>query len=446
VLAKQLAAAAETLAAEAKGKITTLAPCADVNTQAESCAAEFIRSFGTKAYRRPLDAGEADALLTVYRAGAQGASYADGIELVVRAILQSPGFLYHTEIGDGSGGDSIALTAYELASSLSYLVTAGPPDDVLLSAAASGTLSTPEGREAEIRRLLGTPASRERLVRIVREWLGIDRIAVTAKDSNVFQSFASLRPSMEAETEKFVNEVLSNGGGTVGDLLGADWTVADSPLLTFYGASGNGRVSLSNRRGILNQSAFLSVYSHATETAPVLRGVTVLRRVACVNIPSPTELNINVVPPVPDPNKTVRERFAIHSTDPACQSCHTHIDAIGFSFERFDGIGKFRGANDRDNGKEVDSSVTVAVGADFDGTYPDSNALAAALASSQSVRSCFARHLFRASAGRSGAAHTESEESFLRAWEAVPEAQQGNIVETLIAYTKSSLFSHRRAQ
>lgn len=446
VLAKQLAAAAETLAAEAKGKIATFAPCADPNTQAEACAADFIRSFGTRAYRRPLDAAEADALLKVYRAGAEGATYADGIELVVRAILQSPGFLYHTELGDGSGGDSIALTPYELASSLSYLVTAGPPDDALLAAAASGALSTPEGREAEVRRLLGTPAARERLVRIVREWLGVDRISVTAKDSNVFSNFAELRPSMEAESERFVSEVLANSGGTVGELLGADWTFADAKLAAFYGASGEGRVSVPNRRGILNQGAFLSVYSHATETAPVLRGVAVLRRVACINIPSPTELNLDVVPPVPDPTKTVRERFSIHSTDDACSSCHAHIDAVGFAFERFDGIGKFRGPNDLDSGKPVDSTVTVAVGADFDGTYPDSNALAAALANSQSVRSCFARHLFRASAGRSGAAHAESEESFLRAWESIPEAQQGNIVETLIAYVKSSLFSHRRAQ
>jgi hypothetical protein len=443
VLAKQLAAAAEALAAEVKGKVAELAPCADPGTQAESCARAFITSFGGRAYRRPLDAAEADALLAVYQVGAKGATYADGIELVARAVLQSPGFLYLTEIGDGSGGDALALTPHELASSLSYLITAGPPDDALMEAAVAGTLSTPEGREAEVRRLLQTSAARERVVRVVREWLGVDRIAMTAKDSNVYSKFADVRASMERETEDFVTEVLMNSTGTVGELLGADWSIVDQPLSQVYGAPGAGRVSLSGRRGLLNQGAFLAVNAHATETAPVLRGVTVLRRVACVNIPSPTELNINVVPPVPDPSKTTRERFEIHSTDPACRACHNSIDPIGFSFEQFDGMGMLRAT---DNGTKVDSAVNVAIGADFDGAYTDSNALAQALSTSPTVRSCFARNVFRASAGRSDKTAAASEESFLKAWNAVPEAEQGKLVETLITYVKSSLFSHRRPQ
>ncbi|XYI02814.1 DUF1592 domain-containing protein [Sorangium sp. So ce1128] len=443
VLAKQLAASAEALAAEVKGKLAEFAPCADPSAQAESCATAFITSFGARAYRRPLDTAEIDALLSVYRVGAKGATYADGIELIARAVLQSAGFLYLTEIGDGSGGSALALTPHELASSLSYLITAGPPDDALLEAATTGALSTPEGREAEVRRLLQTSAARDRIVRVVREWLGIDRIAMTAKDSNVYEDFAGVRPSMELETAAFVNEVLSNATGTVGELLGADWSVLDEPLREFYKAEGVGRVSLSNRRGILNQGAFLAVHAHATETAPVLRGVTVLRRVTCIDIPSPTELNINVVPPVPDPNKTTRERFSIHSTDAECRSCHNSIDPFGFSFERFDGMGQRR---DTDNGHMVDSAVTVAMGADIDGAYADSNALAQALSTSKTVRSCFARQVFRASAGRSGKSAAESEESFLRAWEAAPEAEQGKIVETLVTYVKSSLFSHRRPQ
>ncbi|WP_437516089.1 DUF1592 domain-containing protein [Sorangium sp. So ce1099] len=443
VLAKQLAASAEALAAEVKGKLAEFAPCADQGAQAESCAADFIRSFGGRAYRRPLDTAEIDALLTVYRVGAKGATYADGIELIARAILQSAGFLYLTEIGDGSSGAALALTPYELASSLSYLITAGPPDDALLAAATTGALSTPEGRETEVRRLLQTSSARDRIVRVVREWLGIDRIAMTAKDSNIYGEFAGVRPSMELETAAFVNEVLSNATGTVGELLGADWSVLDEPLKGFYGAPGVGRVSLSNRRGLLNQGAFLAVHAHATETAPVLRGVTVLRRVTCNDIPSPTELNINVVPPVPDPSKTTRERFSIHSTDEECRSCHNYIDPFGFSFEQFDGMGKLR---DTDNGHPVDSAVTVAMGAEIDGAYADSNALAQALSTSKTVRSCFARQVFRASAGRSGKSAAESEDSFLRAWEAAPEAEQGKIVETLVTYVKSSLFSHRRPQ
>ncbi|WP_438028534.1 DUF1595 domain-containing protein [Sorangium sp. So ce233] len=72
MLAKQLAASAEALAAEVKGKLAELAPCADPSAQAEGCAKDFIRSFGGRAHRRPLEAAEIDALLAVYRVGAKG--------------------------------------------------------------------------------------------------------------------------------------------------------------------------------------------------------------------------------------------------------------------------------------------------------------------------------------------------------------------------------------
>jgi hypothetical protein len=443
VLAKQLAGSAEKLAAEVKGKINEFAPCADAKAQAESCATEFIKSFGGRAYRRPLDQTETDALLVVYGVGAKGAGYADGIELVVRAVLQSAGFLYLTELGDGSDEAAAALTPHELATSISYLITGGPPDTALLDAATAGKLTTPEGREAEVRRLLSTPGARERVVRVIREWLGIDRIAVTAKDSKVYPEFAALKASMEKETEDFVGEVMSNSTGTVGELLGADWTFADAELAKFYGATGQGRVSLPNRRGILNQGAFLSVNAHATESAPVLRGVTVARRVVCDDIPAPTTLNINIVPPLPDPNTTTRERFSVHTSDDLCRSCHNSIDPLGFSFERFDGMGKSR---ELDNGKPVDSKVEVTTSPDFNGPYADSSALAEALSSSTAVRWCFALQMFRASTGHSGEDAAMSEATFMEAWSAVPAAAQGNIAETLITYVKSSLFSHRRAK
>jgi hypothetical protein len=444
VLAKQLAGSAEKIAAEMKGKLDQVAPCADANKQAESCAVQFIKSFGEKAYRRPIDEDEADALLAVYKVGAMDAGYGDGIELVIRAVLQSASFLYLTELGDGTGDAAVALTSHELASSMAYLITGNPPDKALLAAASAGKLATPEGRDAEVRRLLSTLDARDRVVRVIREWLGIDRINVTAKDTNVYPEFAGLKDSMEKETTDFITELVANSSGTVGEMLSADWTFADANLAAFYGASGQGRVSLPNRRGILNQGAFLSVYAHATEDAPVLRGVALARRVTCDNIPSPTTLNINVVPPVPDPKKTTRDRFSVHTSDDLCRQCHNSIDPLGFSFELFDGMGK---ARTTDNGQPVNSNVEVTTSVDFNGKYADSNALAQALAESAAVRACFALQVFRASAGHGGDdAAAMSEQTFVEAWNAIPEAAQGNIAETFIAYVKSSLFSHRRAQ
>src|SRR4029078_9222123 len=127
----------------------------------------------------------------------------------------------------------------------------------------------------------------------------------------------------------------------------------------------------SPRKGILNQGAFQAVFAHASESAPVLRGVAVLRRVACYRIPSPTELNIEVTPPVPDPGKTTRDRYAQHAIDPMCKQCHDPIDSIGFTFGPFDGMGKLRVT---ENNQSVNSATTVSLQNDLDGNYADSNA------------------------------------------------------------------------
>jgi hypothetical protein len=438
---------ATALGESAKQRASELAPCTD-SPAGEACARTFIETFGARAYRRALTTAEIDGLVAVYDVGADGGTYADGIGLVVEALIQSTGFLYETEIGDGTAFDPIMLAPHELASSLSFLLTGQPPDDELTRIAATGGLGTPEGRVEQAWRLLQSgAAARTTVLRIVREWLGVDRIAETAKDSNAYPDFEMLRPSMTTEVEAFIAEVVTASSGTVGELLGADWTVADSMLASqFYGVTGSGRVSLAGtgRRGILNQGAFLSVYAHASESAPVFRGVAVLKRIACLPPQSPTELNIDVIPPPPDPSLTTRDRFGQHVADDICAGCHSTIDAIGFTFENFDGMGASR--NGMENGHPVNTATTLELGLDFDGAYADSDELSLALSQSPAVRACFARHLFHAMTGTSGATYQPSEDSYVTAWQADTEAETGKIIDSILTYVKSPLFAYRRAQ
>jgi hypothetical protein len=133
VLAKQVSAAADTLAAQVVAQLNTFAPCADPTTQADQCATTFIQSFAQKAYRRPVEADEVTALMTLFHSGSTGGTYADGIQQVARGVLQAASFLYLTEIGDPTtaAGQAIKLTPYEIAAELSYMFTASPPDDPL---------------------------------------------------------------------------------------------------------------------------------------------------------------------------------------------------------------------------------------------------------------------------------------------------------------------------
>ncbi|HMI88193.1 MAG TPA: DUF1592 domain-containing protein [Polyangiaceae bacterium] len=458
VFTMQIDDAATQLAAQTRGKFGTLAPCANPTSGGEACAATFIGAFLTRAYRRPTAQRELDALMAVYRAGAEASAYADGIEAVIHAVLVSPAFLYTTEIGGAvapAGATAMTITAHEAASAMAYLLTGAPPDDALLATAASGELMKSDVRQAEARRLFASAGASAQITRIVEEWLGIDRITETAKDSNAYPAFAGLKDAMKREADAFVNEVMWKTSHDVADLLSADWTLLgnDVNLAQMYGATVDpahaGRYSFGAvpRRGVLNQGAFLSVYAHATESGPVLRGVAMVRRLACIEMASPTELNIQVVPPVPDPTKTTRERFSVHATDPVCATCHGKIDGFGFAFENFDGMGKARLTEGTGASlKNVNSATSVAVGMDFDGAYADSSAMVAKMATSQSVRACFARHLFRASAANSELANRQVEDSFLAAWSALAPDKQSNILEVLVAWLGSDTFVQRRTQ
>ena len=122
---------------------------------------------------------------------------------------------------------------------------------------------------------------------------------------------------------------------------------------------------------------------------------------------------------------------------------HGNIDSLGFTFEGWDAMGL---ARTMDANQPVDTATVVKANTDFDGSYADGNALAAALAQSADVRACVARQLFRASAGRSDGSVAASEEAFLSVWSAQPATLQGNLAETIVAYVKSSGFVQRRAQ
>jgi hypothetical protein len=451
VFMTQLDAAAKQIAAQLKPNLRNMAWC-DGNADATAltaCARKYFMTLLPKAYRRPVDDRELDALLSVYSAGADGAAYEDGLALAVQALLEAPGFLYVTELGAGQPTADAQLNEYEIANALAFLLTGAPPDDALTKAAAAGELHTPDARKLQAQRLLMTDPASKQVTRMIEEWLGIDRIIETAKDSTVYPDFQGLRDAMKREADDFIAEVMWKQGSGVSTLFSADWTPAEDGLARMYLGGDqapmrtDNHVSLAStkRRGILNQGAFLSVYAHAQETAPVLRGVAVLRRVACYDVPPPTSLNINIVPPVADPQKTTRERFAIHSRDAACAGCHNQIDAIGFTFEGLDGMGK---ARTMENGRPIDSSTMVKGGFSFDGSYADSAALAMQLASSSELQTCFARHLFRTASARNTAGEG-AETAFLASVAALPASAAGKFADVLTAFIASDLFVARRA-
>ncbi len=453
-----LEAAADALAQEAvTQRLATLAPCAS-GADPRGCAQAFIEDFGARAFRRPLTDDDRAGLIAVYDVvggtptdGGLAGTFSDGIGAIISAVLQSGSFLYVTELGQGTGA-LVVLDPYEAASQLSFLVTAAPPDAQLLQAAAQGALATADQREAQARRLLASnPHVPQQLARLIKEWLGIDQLANIDRVSTVTDSFATLSPWFDSETDAFVDEVATHTDGTLATLLTADFTMVNADLAGFYGVPYDGtsgwvRTSLAPtaRRGILTESNFLSTFASTSPagSSPVKRGKAVLNQLLCLDIQFPTDPAVAMaasIPPPVNPNATTRQRFQEHADNPACSGCHVLLDGIGFAFENFDQIGNFRST---DNGQPVDASGTLT-GSDVDGPYADANGLVTRLASSQQVRRCFARNFFRFVSAQTS---DGTEAQYMDVWGAMPAQARTQVVELLVGFARSDLFIERRAE
>jgi len=369
--------------------LASLGACAS-GAGERACAQQRIEATAPRVLRRPLAAGELDALLGSWdevraREDATGATRA-----VLQRLLMSPDFLYHVEIGDGSG----RLTGHELASRLSYLLWETMPDAEGFNVAASGQLATEAGITKEIERLLADPRADRMFQRFFGLWADVDKLASLTKDEAVYPGFGDLRGPMNEEFTRFVGDVLARDG-TVPELLSSRSTFVDAKLAELYGVpapgSGFAKVDLpGTRAGLLTQGAFLALHGKANKSSPILRGVFVLERVLCAPVPPPPPGLANAAAAVIT-DTTTREYFHTLTSPASCAGCHEKINPIGFAFEGFDGVGR---ARTTDNGFPVDTRGAITSG-DSRGEVSGAAELAQKLANSETVRTCMAANWFR---------------------------------------------------
>jgi len=443
VFGRQLQQAAEELAAEAVATaLPRLAPCS--SNPGPECALTFIEDFGQLAYRRPLDAAEIEALRHLYELAAEGrpdatSRFTSGVQFVLGAMLQAPSFIYISQVGElAEPGEVSNLDQWEIASTLSYLVVAGPPDEELREAAAMGKLSSTEQRRSHAERLVVTDAGQAQVRAFIRQWLHLDKVATIDKSD---PRFAQLRGPLLDEANAFIDEVTLRDDGTLSKLLTAGYTVVGPELEQFYGITTgpDGRASLAGtgRVGILQQGAFLAANSAANISSPIERAVALLDRVTCVPPLPPSFLDVVVKQPEPDPDATTRELFAAHAADPGCFVCHERLDGAGFPFESFGPIGESR---TEQSGKSIDTSGQLISRIDADGPVADSAELSQRLAESADVKRCFARQLYRYAAA---ASDPRREETFLRGLEA-EGAMSDRVKELVVSFAASDSFLRRQ--
>lgn len=453
-----LKSTAEALAADFRA---TLKPsqfgsnCTTSDAAARICATTFIKTYGKKAFRRPLEQQEIDGLLAVYDAGRDTGTdgnvddrFRAGVEYTLRAILQSPDFVYRVELGDPSGAVAgvTSLSPYEVASALSYVLTASPPDETLLAAAAANQLSSPSALEEQARRLLAARperfAAQER--RFVREWLRIDfNVPAWDKNTAVYPLYSpALKSALDLETNLYLDDWVAQGPTLTSLLTRSDGFVnsVNAPLYGLTAGSGPmSKVALDpkQRSGILTLPAFLGTLAHTDSSAPILRGVSIVRGLMCLTIPPPPP-NVPQLPPVTDTSfTTTRDRVEKHVASGACMSCHARINPLGYPFESYDGLGVYRTT---ENGYPIDSSGAIVGTATSDRTVANAIELTRALANSPEVQECFSRQVFRNAFGRQD---TAGDECSVRAATAAYREKGLDARELLISFVKSSTFAQR---
>lgn len=416
--AEQYMMTAELVAERVALRLDEFVDCARPDADADrACLRTFISDFGLHAWRRPLEAAEVDGLAGLYDAAADldPPQFETAVKLVVQALLESPNFLFRIEVGEpfdalrldvppGEDPTRLRLTDWEMASRLSYLLWKTMPDATLLEAAARGELLTGDQIRAQAHRLLGHANARPALLDFFDQWLRYEETSHITRDPAYYPDFQpEHRELLVAESRTFITNLLWGESRDLRALFGASYTFVNETLAAFYGIPGvDGeqfqRVELdpSQRAGILTQGAVMAATAKPNMTSPVFRGQYIRERVLCTPLPPPPP-NIPVVPPSPDPSSSTRAKFEEHDRNPACAGCHRLMDPIGYGFENFDAVGRWR---TEETGHPIDASCELAETLDADGVYANAADMARALAESEQVQRCVVTQFFRYAHGR----------------------------------------------
>lgn len=388
--------AAADVAKQAAATLSAWAPCTPPATgSATACEQQIIDKIGQRAYRHPLSNDERTQLQALFDAGIKAKDFATGVEWFLTGLLQSPDFMYEVTkpVPGEVPGEVRSLGSYEYASRLAYFIWDGPPDDALL--AAANQLGDAATRDAQVARMLQDARFARGIEQFYSRFLNLGAFSEVARDAAGFDQ--GVVSALTTSILMGVKQPYANGNPTLASLFSGESYYMNDVLRKFYGLSGAANSSFSltpmpgeNRRGLLTHPGVMASMARPDESNPIARGLFVLRRLLCTDVPLPTALTIPQLPPVQDGLST-RNRLDAHTSDPLCNSCHRLIDPPGFALENYDAVGKYRKV---DHGVAVDTSGELSLGFDTDGAFATGDALLAKIATSTRVKGCFAENYF----------------------------------------------------
>jgi hypothetical protein len=335
---------------------------------------QAVVDFAARAYRRPLEAKEKTDLLGLYDTlRKKKMPHEEAFRTVLTRVLISPSFLFRIERAE-PGSEARQVSAWELATRLSYFLWATMPDAELRRLAAEGRLQDAKVLASQTARMLKDPKVRGLAIEFGAQWLHVRDIRQNKeKNEKLFPTFnEDLRSALFEEAVLFFQELFQNDR-PVQDILDADYTFLNGKLAAHYGIPDvfgplwrrvDG-VKKHGRGGVLALGSVLATQSGASRTSPVLRGNWVSETMLGEKLPKPPP-NVPLLPEEEASAKlTVRQLVEKHAADSRCAVCHQRIDPFGFALEKYDAIGRLR---DKDlGGRSVDVKARLKDGTAFEG-------------------------------------------------------------------------------
>ena len=350
--------ATQVIASSSKSKFISCSDATDA-----TCLTNTIKTFGRKAFRRPVTDAEVASLMRFNSLTPKGTS--DQVaESVLFAILASPSFISLPELGQTKDGSALKLTSYEVATRLSFLIWNSIPDDTLNTEADADRLQSGDQIRAQALRMLQSPKAAGIASTFHRTYANISN-GTHWTNNNVHSiggyTSATYTDAM-AELDAFFADVVV-GGGTFADLFNSPAAFVTKNTASIYGVSSTATTPTkmmldgTKRPGFLSRVGFLSTFAHDTQSSPILRGAFITQVVLAIPVGDPDPKFLSMTPPAAD-YKTNRDATTALTMGSPCNGCHTFkVNPPGFVLERYDAVGAWQ---DKDPlGGDINSTADV---------------------------------------------------------------------------------------
>lgn len=311
----------------------------------------FLTELASVAFRGPLD----DAAKQLYVEDQLAAAEDDRLAIARTCLLviKSPRFLYPT-VDDGQPLDNRITTRLALT-----FFDSLPADEWLIETSKKQRFSeNRQDLENRVRetalRMVDDPRLGGKAMQMFFDWLEVNPSEEIVKDQEKYPGFdTELVLDLRRSLERLIDEVFWSETSDYRELFRQDWNWTNQHLADFYGAGWQCRSEPDDHTlvkskpapgktfGVLTHPLVMSHLSYYDTTSPIHRGVFLIRRVLGRTLRPPNEAFTPINPEL-HPQLTTRERVELQTGEAKCQVCHSKINALGFTLENYDTVGRFR--------------------------------------------------------------------------------------------------------